>query len=208
MEEAKKDFTVGSVEHKLMYLMGEDNYKKYKEEISSKDKNKTLSVDDLIEGLSRCMCKSFYKEYMDEIGIVERRIKDGYKDKPILMKYYIKSVERLFELFGKGMDAEKSSHLYKIFKEFNAAIGKVVRTLLQKDLNLSKLSPKERVFVFNNEVALIQVLFAISPLESEWDLTTWDDISSKDIKIALEKVLKRVLKIVEEIRDDNRSTVR
>jgi hypothetical protein len=195
MKKSKKGFTVGSVEHKLMYLMGEDNYTKYKEEVCSKDKNKTLTVEDLIEGLSQCMYKSYYKEYMDEIALVERRIKDEYKDDPTLMKYYIKSVERLFELFGKGLDAKKSSHIYKVFKEFKAAIGKVVVILLHQDIYLSKLSPKERVFVFNNEVALIQVLFSKYPLESEWDLKTWEDITTGDIKVAAEKIFKKILNI-------------
>jgi hypothetical protein len=195
MEKDKAEFAGDVDEYKLMYLMGEDNYTKYKEQVCSKDKNKTLTIEDLIIGLAQSMSQSFVEEYMKETALMERKIKETFKDSPKLKKYYIKCVERLFELFGKGMNAEKTSHLYKIFKEFNAAIQPVIETLLHKDLSFSKPSPKERVFIFNIQLHLIKNLFAKFHFEREWELKTWDDINSEDIRFAAEGVYKQFLNI-------------
>jgi hypothetical protein len=207
MEKDKAEFSVGLVEYQLMYLMGEDNYTKYKEQVCSKDKNKTLTVADLIKGLTQCMSQSFYEEFMEKITLVEIKMNKTHKDSPKLKEYYIKCVQRLFELFGKGMNAEKSSHLYKIFKLFNETIEIFIESIFSKDLDYSNPSLDERLFIFNVQVALIQVMFTKFPFDSKWDLKTWDDINSRDIQWAAEEVFKQFLNIEEKSSDYKKSTV-
>jgi hypothetical protein len=198
MENGLDEVSTLEVEYKLKYLMGETNYKRYKDKVLSNDKNKILRLEDLTIGLAGCMEESFYEELMNEISHIEEKIQKTYVGDPMGMQWYKKAVERMFELFGKALDAKETSPIYKIFKKFNTSIKLIIKTLLKKDFDESKFSPKEMIFVFNNRIALTMAIFEKFHLDEDFESKNWADVNTTDINKAVGRVLKEYINIAEQ----------